>query len=205
MSATQPQMMRCLYQTIRALADTVGLKENMTPPHQANVARIARTIGQLMNLDPEMVDSIRVGATLHDFGILSLPSEILNKPEKLTEREYSTIKQHPVHGFQMLKNIDFPWPIARMVLQHHERLDGSGYPGGLEGKDIMLEAQIIAVADVADSMMSDRPYRGALSVNEAMSELKAHRGIKYSPEAVDACIEIYTNKRELLDPGYYRS
>lgn len=198
------QVVHCLYQTVRTLADTISLKEPHTPAHQSQVAQAVRCMGQLMKLDSDIVDGARIGATLHDFGIIRIPSEILNKPGRLTEQEFEIMKQHPVHGYQILKAIDFPWPVGRMVLQHHERLDGSGYPGGIKGTEIILEARLIAVADVIDSMISDRPYRKALPVEQALEEVQKGRGTKFDPAVVDAATELYTNQRERLDPDYYR-
>jgi HD-GYP domain-containing protein (c-di-GMP phosphodiesterase class II) len=157
-----------------------------------------------MGLDNDTIDGVRIGALLHDFGIIRIPSAILAKPNKLTPEEYEIMKQHPVHGFQILKSIDFPWPVGKMILQHHERLDGSGYPGGISGDDIILEARIIAVADIMDSMTSDRPWRRALPIETALDEIKKGRGTKYDPAVVDACIDIYTNRKQLLDPDYYK-
>lgn len=203
MNITKEQVILSLYQTVRTLADTVGLREAHTPGHQNNVAHLARTIGQVMGLDADTVDGIRIGATLHDFGIIRIPGEILEKPGKLTPQEFETMKQHPVHGYQLLKAIEFPWPVGKMILQHHERLDGSGYPGGLSGDDIILEARIIAVADIMDSMTTDRPWRKALPVLDALEELRKGRGVKYDAAVVDACIDIYTKSRQLLDPQNY--
>jgi HD-GYP domain-containing protein (c-di-GMP phosphodiesterase class II) len=204
MTVLKEQVVHCLYQTVRTLADTISLKEPYTPAHQNNVSQITRCIGQILHLDADIIDGARIGATLHDFGIIRIPNEILSKPGKLTEAEFEIMKQHPVHGYQILKSIDFPWPVGRMVLQHHERLDGSGYPGGISGTDIILEARIIAVADVVDSMTSDRPYRRALPAETALDELRKFRGVKYDSAVVDAAIELYTHQRERLDPDYYR-
>lgn len=204
MSATKEQVILSLYQAIRTLSDTIGLKEVYTPGHQHTVAKLARTIAQVMKCDHDFIDGLRIGATLHDFGIIRIPTEILCKPGRLTDQEYEIMKQHPVHGYQILKNIEFPWPVGRMILQHHERLDGSGYPGGLSGDDIILEARIIAVADIVDSMTSDRSWRKALPIQMALDELKMHRGTKYDPAVVDACVEIFVNQPHLLDPEYYR-
>ena len=204
MAVTKEQVVLSLYQTVRTLADAIGLKEVYTPGHQNTVAQLARTIAQVMGLDSDVIDGVRIGATLHDFGIIRIPADILGKPGKLTPQEYEIMKQHPVHGYQIIKGIEFPWPVGRMILQHHERLDGSGYPGGISGDDIILEARIIAVADIVDSMMSDRPWRKALPLETALEEIKNHRGIKYDPAVVDACVEIYTNQRHLLDPASYR-
>lgn len=204
MTVLKEQVVHCLYQTVRTLADTIALKEPYTPAHQNNVSQITRCIGQILHLDSDIVDGARIGATLHDFGIIRISNEILNKPGKLTDAEFEIMKQHPVHGFQILKSIDFPWPVGRMVLQHHERLDGSGYPGGISGTDIILEARIIAVADVIDSMTSDRPYRKALPVETALEEVKKFKGVKYDSAVVDAALELYAHQRDRLDPDYYR-
>lgn len=198
-------VVHCLYQTIGTLADTIGMKEAYMPEHQHNVSRIARAVAQMMHLDRDIVDGVRIGATLHDFGIIRIPTALLNKPGKLTDQEYEIIKQHPVHGYQILKSIDFPWPVARMVLQHHERLDGTGYPGGMSGSEIILEARIIAVADVMDSMTSDRPWRKAMPVEAGLDELRKNRGTKYDAHVVDTCIDLYTNQSQRLDPDYYRN
>ncbi|MCK5555424.1 MAG: HD-GYP domain-containing protein [Alphaproteobacteria bacterium] len=205
MAATKDQVILSLYQTVRTLSDVIGLKETYAPGHQHNVAHISRIIAQMMKLDSDVIDGLRIGATLHDFGITRIPSEILNKPGKLTEQEYEIVKQHPVHGYQILKNINFPWPVGRMILQHHERMDGSGYPGGISGKDIIIEARIIAVADVVNSMTSDRIWRPALSIENALDELKNNNSVKYDPTVVDVCIELYTEKSHLLNNDYYRN
>jgi len=136
---------------------------------------------------------------LHDIGKIYVPSEILSKPGKITEVEYNIIKTHPQVGYDILKSIDFPWPIAEIVLQHHERLDGSGYPNGLKGKDILLEAKILAVADVIEAMATHRPYRAALSIEEALNEIKSNRGKLYDSKVVNACLTIFKNKSFMLD------
>ncbi len=197
------QILRSLFQTVRVLSDTIGLKEAYTPIHQNNVSRVSRVMGQIMGLGDHIVNGLRVGGSLHDYGIIRIPVEILNKPGKLTEQEYDIMKQHPVHGFQILKTIEYPWPVARMILQHHERLDGSGYPAGIKGDDIILEARILAVADIIDSMTSDRPWRKAFSVEKALDEVKKFREIKYDPAVVDAAIELYTNQKDRLKPDFY--
>jgi HD-GYP domain-containing protein (c-di-GMP phosphodiesterase class II) len=205
MTVVKDQVVHCLFQTVRVLADNIGQRESYILKHQASVAKVARVIAQLMGLDRDMIDGIRIGATLQDFGMMRIPSEILNKPGKLTPQEYEIVQQHPVHGFNVLKPIDFPWPVGRMILQHHERLDGSGYPGGLAGDDILIEARVIAVADSMVSMTSDRPYRKAMPVMDALEELSKQRGTKYDEKCVDACVELYTNQPHRLDPEHYRS
>jgi putative two-component system response regulator len=135
-----------------------------------------------------------MAAIVHDIGKLLMPAEILNKSAKLTEMEFSQIKKHTQTGYDILKDIDFPWPIARMVWQHHERLDGSGYPLGLTGEEILPEARILAVADVVEAMASHRAYRPAPGLEKALEEIQANRGRLYDPAVVDACIRIFTEK-----------
>ncbi|MDD5476087.1 MAG: HD domain-containing protein, partial [Syntrophales bacterium] len=135
-----------------------------------------------------------VAATLHDIGKIYEPSEILSKPDLLTDIEFLMMKVHPEIGYDILKNIDFPWPVALMVRQHHERIDGSGYPDGLNGKDILLEAKILAVADVVEAMASHRPYRSALGVASALKEITKNRGITYDRQVVNACLKLFRKK-----------
>ena len=131
---------------------------------------------------------------IHDVGKIHIPAEILSKPTRLTEVEWSMIKAHPQAGYDILKDIEFPWPVARIVLQHHERVNGSGYPQGLSDKEILLEARILGVADVVEAMASHRPYRPAHAVEEALGEIRENRGILYDPQAVDACLEVIGKK-----------
>lgn len=192
-----------LFQTIKTLAVNAGFKDNRSFNPQKNISQIARTIAQIMDIKNDEIQGIRLAATLLDVGMLNIPLDILHKPSKLTEQEYNIIKQHPVQGYQLLREIEFPWPVARMVLQHQERCDGTGYPAGFVKDDIMIEARIIGVADVINSMTSDRPWRRALSVDETMAELKENRGKKYDEDVVDAAIELYTKQAERLTEAYY--
>ena len=136
-----------------------------------------------------------MAGTLHDIGKMYVPGEILTKPGRLTEIEFNMIKTHPKAGYDILKTIEFPWPIALIVLQHHERIDGSGYPSGLPAKDILLEARILGVADVVEAMASHRPYRPALGMDKALAEISQKRGSLYDPEVVDACLKLLVEKR----------
>jgi HD-GYP domain-containing protein (c-di-GMP phosphodiesterase class II) len=147
-----------------------------------------------MGLSEEMIAEIQVASSLHDIGKMRVPSEILTKPNKLTEAEFNMIKTHPQAGYDMLKKIAFPWPVAPIVLQHHERANGSGYPSGLSAKDILLEARLLAVADVVEAMTSSRPYRPAFSIEEALEEISNKRDILYDPEVVDACLRLFKEK-----------
>jgi HD-GYP domain-containing protein (c-di-GMP phosphodiesterase class II) len=154
------------------------------------VADLAAAIAQRMGLDPDRIEGIYAAGVLHDIGKLTIPAEILTKPAKLNELEYNLIKVHPQTGYDILKEIEFPWPLPEMVLQHHERLDGSGYPRGLSGDDFMLEARILAVADVVEAMSSFRPYRPALGMDEALAEIQKGAGTLYDERVVAACIGV---------------
>ncbi len=201
--AADDEITLALYQSLSTLADIITLREAGAMDHQRNVSQISRTIAQLMRMGEDEIESIRIAATLHDVGFILIPSGILTKPDVLTDQERAVIRQHPIHSAEIIKNIEFPWPVAEIVLQHHERLDGSGYPQGLKGDDIMLEARIIAVADVVESMLSPRPWRNALPLEDALAEIQNGSGIKYDPLVVETCVELYTKQRYRLDPEYY--
>ena len=147
-----------------------------------------------MNLPADQIDGIRMAAAIHDLGKISVPAEILSKPTKLTNIEFSLIKTHAQSGYDILKDIDFPWPIARMVLEHHERMDGSGYPNGLTGDNILMESRILAVADVVESMASHRPYRPSLGIEAALEEIEKNKGTLYDNAAADACLRLFREK-----------
>ncbi len=185
---------RAMGATLEVQARAVEMKDPYASGHQRRVADLARTIAMEMGHPEEVIDGIRMGAVVHDLGKLLMPAEILNKPAKLTELEFNQIKKHAQAGYDILKDIEFPWPIARMVWQHHERLDGSGYPLGLTGEEILPEARILAVADVVESMASHRAYRPAPGLEKALEEIRANRGTLYDPAVVDACIRIFKEK-----------
>ncbi|MBA7582984.1 hypothetical protein ES708_24922 [subsurface metagenome] len=180
--------------TIDTIAKIVETKDPYTAGHQQRVSKLAMTIAQEMKLPEDKIEGIRISSLVHDVGKISVPAEILNKPIKLTEIEYNLIKDHSQVGYDVLKSIEFPWPIAQIVLQHHERLDGSGYPQRLKGEDIIIEARIIGVADVVEAMSSHRPYRPALGVDAALEEISQNKGILYDPEVVDVCIKLFKKK-----------
>lgn len=203
MPVDKDDIVRCLYQTIATLASMPGVPNSFIPQHQQSVSQISRTIAQIMQVERETVDGLRIAATLHDCGLAMVPSDILFKAGPLTDDEFMIVKGHPALGHEILKPIDFPWPVAEIVLQHHEMLDGSGYPRGLKGDEILYEAQIIAVADAMDTMLSDRPWRAAMTVEAALADLQKYRGVKYDRHIVDACVELYTKQRYRLDPEYY--
>jgi HD-GYP domain-containing protein (c-di-GMP phosphodiesterase class II) len=185
---------KALGATIRAIAVTVETRDPYTAGHQRRVADLARAIATEMNLSVDQIDGIRMAAAIHDLGKISVPSEILSKPTKLTNIEFSLIKTHSQSGYDILKDIDFPWPVARTVLEHHERMNGSGYPNGLTGDNILLESRILSVADVVESIASHRPYRSALGIDAALNEISKNKGILYDPEVSDACLRLFHEK-----------
>lgn len=185
--------------TIRAIALTVEIRDPYTAGHHTRVAKLACAIAREMGVSGEQVDGVKTAAAIHDIGKISIPAEILSKPGRMNEIEFSLIRTHPQVGFEILKTIEFPWPVAEIVLQHHERMNGTGYPSGLLGAEILLEARILGVADVVEAMASHRPYRPALPIAEALREIACNRGILYDPEVVDACLNLFQKKGFKLD------
>ena len=159
--------------------------------HQKRVANLANVIAKEMNLSKDKMEAINISASIHDLGKINTPSEILSKPGNITKAELSIIKEHPKIGYDIIKIVDFPMPIAEIIFQHHERLNGSGYPQGLKEKDILIEAKILGVADVVEAMSSHRPYRPALGIDKALEEIKKKRGIYYDTNVVDACLKVF--------------
>lgn len=181
--------------TVGSLASAVGKRDPYTAGHQQRVAQLACAIAEEMNFSGEQIRGIRVIAILHDIGKLYVPAEILSKPARLTEPEFGLIKAHSQIGYEILKGIEFPWPVTQSILQHHERLNGSGYPEGLTAENILLEAKILSVADVVEAMVSHRPYRIARSLDEALEEVSQNRGILYDALVVDACLKVFNEKK----------
>lgn len=179
---------------IQVISQTVEMRDPYTAGHQRRVADLSRAIAQEMGISEKQAEGIRMAGVIHDLGKISVPAEILSKPTRLTDLEFCLIKQHPVTGYAILKEIDFPWPIARMVWEHHERIDGSGYPQGLKGEEILLESRILAVADVVEAMATFRPYRPALGVDQALDEIFMNKGKLYDPQVVDACLKLFKEK-----------
>ena len=176
--------------TVRALATTIELRDPYTAGHQRRVAQLACAIAGQLGFTGDRLEGMQVIGFLHDIGKIVVPAEILSKPGELSDLEFNMIKTHAEVGYNILKGIEFPWPVGVAVLQHHERLDGSGYPGGLKGEELILEAKILAVADVVESMASHRPYRAALGIDYALQEVSRHRGVLYDPAVVDACVTL---------------
>lgn len=188
-----------LEQFVVALAATVESRDPYTAGHQSRVARLCQAIAAELGLDEETLYGLKLGASIHDIGKIHVPSEILCKPGRLTPIEYELVKSHVDVGYQIIKDIQFPWPIADMIRQHHERLDGSGYPLGLKEGQIRLESKILGVADVVESMMSHRPYRAALGIDLALAELVKGRGVKYDSNVVETCIKLFKDHRFSFD------
>jgi PAS domain S-box-containing protein len=177
---------------IQAMSLTIEKRDPYTAGHQRRVAKLCRAIGSELALDWERIQGLRMAAVIHDLGKIHVPAAILNKPGKLSAHEMGIIRQHPQTAYEILKGIDFPWPLAEAIYQHHERLDGSGYPRGLKGDQIILEARILAVADVVESMSSFRPYRKEIGIEKAIIELKSKSGILYDSEVTKVCLELLT-------------
>jgi putative nucleotidyltransferase with HDIG domain len=184
-------------QTIAALSYLVEIRDPYTSGHQKRVADIAIAIAKDLKLSKGSIEAMRLASLIHDIGKISIPLSILSKPGKITDIEKALIQLHPITGYEIVKDIDFPYPIAKIIAQHHEKINGSGYPNGLKGKEILLEAKIITVADVIEAMTSHRPYRPALTLNDAKKELLDFRGILYEPKVVDSCIRIFNKQKKL--------
>jgi len=181
--------------TIAAISKSVEARDPYTAGHQLRVAELAVAIAREMGLDENRIEGIRMGASIHDIGKIQLPAEILSKPGALSDIEYSLVQAHAQVGYDILKGIAFPWPVADIAHQHHEHMDGSGYPQGLKGDEICLEARIAAVADAVEAISSHRPYRAALGIEVALDEIRTKRDTAYDPAAVDACLKIFAEGR----------
>jgi putative nucleotidyltransferase with HDIG domain len=181
--------------TIQAMAATVESRDAYTAGHQRRVAELVLAMAGEMHLAENDIHAVHLAAIVHDLGKIQVPAEILSKPGKLLPLEFELIKYHPTSGYNILKDVDFPWPIAEIVYQHHERLDGSGYPRGLKGDEILLAAKILAVADTVEAMSSHRPYRAALGIDSALAEIERGRGSVYDAAAVDTCLKLFREKR----------
>ena len=176
------------------MVSAVEIRDPYTAGHQNRAADLARAIATELGLPQIRIDGIRMAGSIHDIGKLSVPAEILSNPTELTELEFSMIKEHAHKGYKMLKDVVSPWPLAEIVYQHHERMDGSGYPRRLKGEEIFIEARILAVADVVESMASHRPYRPALGLDAALHEIENNKGTIYDADAVDACLRLFREK-----------
>lgn len=190
---------RILKHLVNGLAEMLELTDPFSADHQRRVARLAGRIGARMKLSKERIEGLGIAGNIHDIGKIAVPAEILSRPGKLNELEMSLIRNHPEVAFKILKDIDFPWPIARTVYQHHERMDGSGYPRGLKGKGIVVEARILGVSDVIEAMSSHRPYRPALGIDRALEEILTHAGNLYDTAVVRACLDVFKKEKFEFD------
>ncbi|MCB1307239.1 MAG: HD domain-containing protein [Leptospiraceae bacterium] len=187
-----------LLQCVSSLGVAIEQRDPYTDGHQKRVSYLARRIAEQMQLDDETVKGIRLGALIHDIGKICIPAEILSSPRKLSEVEIAMVRAHARAGYDILKDSHFPWPLAEMIYQHHERLDGSGYPRNLRNDEIILEARIISVADVTEAISSHRPYRPGRGVETAIVELRQGRGRLFDPAVVDACLQIIEREPDLF-------
>lgn len=184
------RMKRVLLQTVKAVSLTLEMRDPYTAGHQRRVAQLATAIGERLGFDRDRLEGLHTGALIHDLGKINVPSDFLSRPGKLSEAAFGVIKSHPDVGAEIVDGIDFPWPVAQMILQHHERLDGTGYPQGLKGDEIILEARILAVADVVEAISSHRPYRPSLGLEAALAEIQDRSGTAYDPVVVAACLAV---------------
>ncbi len=194
LSQTVSILRKTLGGTIQAMALTVETRDPYTAGHQRRVSNLARAIAYEMGLTQDQIEAVRTAGIVHDIGKISVPSEILSKPGEISKIEHSLINIHPQVGYDILKNISFPWPVAQIVLQHHERMDGSGYPAGLTKEAILIEARVLSVADVVEAMASHRPYRPSKGIQFALEEITKNRGTLYDPRVVDACLLLFQKK-----------
>jgi len=176
------------------IARVVERRDSHSIGHQKRVSKLATDIAQEMKLPQDKIEGLTFASLVHDIGKVDLPIEIVVKPDKLFEIEFNLIKNHPKTGYEILKNIDFPWPIAEIVFQHHEKIDGSGYPRGLKGDEILIESKILCVADVVEAMSSYRSYRPAISIDTTLNEILKNKDILFEPEVVDVCIKLFREK-----------
>ncbi|MCX7966628.1 MAG: PAS domain-containing protein [Syntrophorhabdaceae bacterium] len=188
------RLRRIIGSVIDVISLAVESRDPYTAGHQKRVANLARYIAQEMGLSPEQIESVRMAGTIHDLGKIAIPAEILSTPRKLTPVEFELVKQHPGNGYEILKNIDYLKTVAEIVYQHHEKLDGSGYPRGLKGDEILIEARILSVADVVEAIASHRPYRPALGIDTALNEIEKNAGMLYDKDVVYACLKLFKEK-----------
>jgi HD-GYP domain-containing protein (c-di-GMP phosphodiesterase class II) len=188
------QLKTALTSTVEVATIISEMRDPYTVGHERRVAEIAVAIGTALGFDADRLEGLQVAGHLHDIGKMTVPAEILTRPGKLRATEFQLIQEHPQAGYDVLKGVEFPWPVAQVALQHHERMDGTGYPVGLKGKSILLEARIIAVADVVEAMFSHRPYRPGLGIVRALAEIERGRGTAFDADVVDACLHLFRDE-----------
>lgn len=195
------KLRQAMINTALATASMLDMRDPYTAGHQKRVGILAREIGLKIGYSEDQAEALNLAGGIHDIGKITVPAEILTKPSKLSIYEYEIIKEHAEKGYDILAPFEMPWPVAEIVYQHHERMDGSGYPRGLKAEDISMDSRIIAVADVVEAMMSHRPYRPALGLDAALEEILINRGLKFDAEVVDACISLFRNDLFELVPA----
>ena len=200
----QTKITQQMYEVIDSLSNVIEARDPYTAGHQKRVTDLSVAIAHEMKLAPSLIDGIRFASQVHDIGKISIPTEILTKPSALTSYEIAMLRSHAQAGYEILKPLSFPWPVADIILQHHERLDGSGYPNALKENDILVEAKIIAVADTVEAMSSDRPYRSTKGIDHALEEIETNSGVLYDQEAVKACLDLFRNKGYRFPEVYHR-
>ena len=193
------KLRQAMTNTVFATAAMIELRDPYTAGHQRRVGDLARAIGRESGLPEDTLEGLYMVGCIHDVGKITVPSDILNKPGRLSTPEYEIIKEHPQKGYELLKDFEMPWPVAEIVHQHHERLDGSGYPCGLKGDEIRFETRIISVADVVEAMMSHRPYRASLGLDAALDEITAAHDAYYDPNVVDVCVKLFNKGYQLVE------
>jgi len=191
---TEERLRKTLEDTIRALASAVELRDPYTAGHQRRVSDLSCAIASELGISIDQINGLRLAGLVHDVGKIRVPSEILSWPNQLSEPDFNLIKAHPQAGYDIMKTISFPYPVARIVLQHHERINGSGYPSGLMGNQILIEARILAVADVVEAIASHRPYRSALGITHALDEISNKSDILFDPDPVEVCLNLFRQK-----------
>ena len=193
------KLRQAMINTVYAASAMIELRDPYTAGHQRRVGDLARAIGRESGLPEDVIEGLYMVGCIHDVGKITVPSDILNKPGRLSPPEYELIKEHPQKGYELLKDYEMPWPVAEIVYQHHERLDGSGYPRGLKGDEIRFETCIISVADIVEAMMSHRPYRPSLGLDAALDEIISGRGAQYDPNVVDLCVKLFKKGYQLVE------
>ena len=191
---TYKKLQKIIEDTANIITKVVETRDPYSTGHQQRVSKLATVIAREMKLPQDKIEGAKIASLVHDIGKVNLPTEIISKPSKLVEVEFNLIKNYPKVGYDILRKVDFPWPIAEIVLQHQEKIDGSGYPRGLKGDEICVEAKILGVANVVEAMSSYKSYRPALSIDEALAEIVKNKNILFDPEVVDTCIKLFKEK-----------
>ncbi|WP_374544621.1 HD-GYP domain-containing protein [Rhodoblastus sp.] len=188
------ELQSSLTQTVAVIRALGELRDPYTAGHERRVGDLAAAIGGELGFEEQRRQGLRIAGYLHDIGKIAIPTEILSKPGRLSPAEFALIQEHPAKGYEILSNVDFPWPVALVAMQHHERMDGSGYPQGLKNEQITVKARIVAIADVVESMSAHRPYRPAHGIDQALAEIERGKGTAFDADAVDACLHLVRNK-----------